>query len=490
MYSKIKKLGSETLIYGFATVFGRFLNFLLTPLYSNLLFGTEYEFVIYIYSLLAFINVVYSFGMESAFFRFYAHDNIEQSKKVFTQSFFMINIISLITTLLILFSSEKIAFVIAPELETASYLIRIAAFIPFFDALILIPMGLMRMTNQAKKFAAIRFSLIFITVVLNLIFLNIMGMQAEGVIYAQLIASFIGFAYLIQMIYKNFLNVLDIKLLLRMMKFGLPTLPANLAAIILQVADRPILTELTNSYHEVVTYQINYRLGIPMMIFVTVFEYAWKPFYLSNYREENSKELFSRIFTYFTLAAAGIFIIITLFIAYIVKMPGIGGEFFINPEYWSGLHIIPIILLAYYFNGVFTNISAGLLIEKQTKYLPIAVGLAAIVNIIVNFTLIPKFGYTGAAWATLIAYLTSAVFVYVVTRKIYPVNYEWKRILKIALATAFIFYADLLFSSFLDDLIIVIIKMILLLTFLFILKYLGFFAETEKELIRRFLKRK
>lgn len=490
MLSQVKKLGSDTLIYGFATVFGRFLNFLLTPMYSNLLVGPEYEFVIYIYSLLAFVNVLYSFGMETAFFRFFSQDNPEQAKKVFTHSFYFINVISLIFTVSILLGSDFIASLIAdPSLESSGNLIRIAAFIPLFDALILIPMGFMRMTNQAKKFAGIRFSLILLTVILNFLFLMVFDLQAEGVLISQLIASFVGVVYLLPMIFKNFLNMLDLKLFIRMFKFGLPTLPASLAAIILQVADRPILTELTNSYKDVVTYQVNYRLGIPMMIFVTVYEYAWKPFYLSHFKEQNAKELFARVFTYFTLVAALVFLSISLFIEFIVKIPGIGGQYFINPEYWSGLHIIPIILAAYYFNGVFTNMSAGLLIEKKTKFLPIAVGAAAIINIAMNFVLIPIIGYTGAAWATFVAYLVSAIIIYSISRNIYPINYEWKRVFIIIFVTVLIYIVDLLISSLLSDLWSFLFKLTLLVFFLLILKKLNFFVKEELMLIKSIIKR-
>ncbi|MBX3042762.1 MAG: polysaccharide biosynthesis C-terminal domain-containing protein [Candidatus Kapabacteria bacterium] len=490
MYSKIKKLGSDTLIYGFATVFGRFLNFLLTPIYSNLLFGTEYEFIIYIYALLAFINVIYSFGMESAFFRFYSHDNKEQASKVFTHSFLIINIISVAFTAIILISSDFIASIIAnPEVTSAAYLIRLAALIPMLDAAILIPMGYMRMTNQAKKFATIRFSLIFLTVAFNLILLIGFELQAEGVLYAQLIASSIGVIYLLPMIVKKFLAQIDNKLFIRMLKFGLPTIPANLAAIILQVADRPILTELTDSFRDVVTYQVNYRLGIPMMIFVTVFEYAWKPFYLSHFKDSHAKELFARIFTYFTLAAALIFLTISMFIGYIVRIPGIGGEYFINPEYWSGMHIIPIILFAYYFNGVFTNLSAGLLIEKKTQYLPLAVGIAALVNIAVNFVLIPKMGYEGAAWATLAAYFVSVLIIYFIVMKIFPVNYEWRRVALILVATAGIFFTDKYLTGFIENNILIVFKVSLLIIFFCMLYLFKFFGSNEIEILKKFIKK-
>jgi O-antigen/teichoic acid export membrane protein len=490
MFSKIKKFGSETIIYGMATVLGRFLNFLLTPMYSNLLQGKEYEFIIYIYALLAFVNVIYSFGMESAFFRFFSKENSGESKKVFTHSFYMINIISLVFTLIIIFNSNFLAESLAgPDVLNASYLIQIVALIPFLDALILIPMGYLRMTNQAKKFAAIRFVMIAFAVFLNFLFLKVFEMQSEGVIYSQLIASFLGVVYLLPIIIKNFLLKLDVIILIKMLKFGLPTLPANLAAIILQVADRPILKALAQSSEEIVTYQVNYRLGIPMMIFVTVFEYAWKPFYLSNYSESNAKEIFSRIFTYFTLVAALIFLLVSMFISLILKMPGIGGKYFINPEYWHGLYIVPIILAAYFFNGIFTNISSGFLIMKETKYLPFIVGFSAIVNVVANFILIPILGFAGAAWATLIAYFISAVVIYHFSRKIYYIQYEWKRIFIIVISTLIIFVLDKYLSTIFTDYIGFGIKIILLVLFLVSLKTFKFFSIDEIKLLKKLFRR-
>jgi O-antigen/teichoic acid export membrane protein len=480
MNSKIKKLGSDTFTYGFATVVGRFLNFLLTPMYSNMLFGKEYEFVIYLYTIFAFVNVVYSIGMESAFFRFYTRDNESNAKKVFTHSFLMINILSILFTVIIFLNSDNIASILTDgTLKRASYLIIISSLIPLFDAMIMIPFGFLRMTNKAKQFAMVRFVMIALAVLFNVIFLSVLKMQAEGVILSQLITSFLAVLYFAPLIYKNFISKFDIDLLKNMLKFGIPTLPANLSAIILQVADRPILTELTKSYHLVVTYQVNYRLGIPMMIFVTIFEYAWKPFYLSNYKDSDSKEIYARVFTYFTLVSAVLFLFVSLFIPYIVRIPGIGGKYFINPIYWEGLSIVPIVLLAYYFNGAFTNFSAGFLIEKQTKYLPIAVGIAAIVNVTANFILIPIYGYTGAAWATLIAYVVSSGILYIISLKIYPVKYEWKRITFLIIITGIIFLLNLLSVKLNSIAFEFIAKIVLILMFIVILKFMKFFSKSE-----------
>jgi len=443
MINKIKKLGTDTLTYGVSNVLGRFLNFLLTPMYSNLLVGDEYEFIIYIYTLFAFINVIYSIGMESAFFRFYKQDNPAGSKSVFSHSFVVINIISLIFTAIIVLFSDSIGNNLTKgNLDSAGELIRIAALIPLFDALVLIPFGYLRMTNQAKKFSVIKFIFILITVILNFVLLKYTDLQSRAVLYSQLLASFLGFIYFAPLIFKQLELKYNAQLFNNMLKFGIPTIPASISAIILQVADRPILTELSSSYHAVVTYQVNYRLGIPMMIFVTIFEYAWKPFYLNNYNESNAKEIFSGVLSYFTIVASIIFMIITLFIEFVVKLPGIGGKYFINPEYWDGLGIVPIILFAYYFNGLFTNFSAGLLIEKKTKYLPLAVGTAAIANVVINLLLIPIIGFIGAAISTLVAYMISAIIIYVIMMRIYPISYDWQKIMKIIIITGVFFSID------------------------------------------------
>jgi len=202
----------------------------------------------------------------------------------------------------------------------------------------------------------------------------------------------------------------DRTLLMEMLRFGLPTLPASLSAIVLQIADRPILKAMTNS-SEVAMYTVNYRLGIPMMLLVSIFEYAWKPFYLTHYEDEEHERLFSRVLTYFTLFSGIFFLLVGFFMEFLVRMPFIGGKF-INPEYWSGMGIIPIILGGYYFNGMFTNFSAGFHIKKKTEYLPLTIGLAAIVNVVMNIVLIPYYGIYGAAWATFVAYLVSAIAAY------------------------------------------------------------------------------
>ncbi|MDA3843632.1 MAG: oligosaccharide flippase family protein [Candidatus Kapabacteria bacterium] len=437
LQNRLKSLVSDTMIYGVFTIVGRFLSFMLTPMYTNYLTMEEMGSIGYIFPLIAFVNLFYCFGIDSAFMRFFKEGDLDNNRKVFSHAYTFIMLIGGIFTFFLMFNAEAVAAAISSSSRIDPNLIRIAVLIPFLDSLMVVPYGLLRMTRHAKKFAITRFILIIIAVVLNFVFIVNLDFGPTGAFAAQLIATTIGVIILLPEVIKHLKFTFDKKLFKSMLMFALPTLPATLSGMVLQVADRPILELLAND-RAVAMYTVNYRLGIPMMIFVAIFEYAWKPFYLNRHKDKDAKQLFSRIMTYFTLMCASVFLTTGFLMEFMVRAPGIGGRF-INPEYWSGMGIIPIILAGYYFNGVFNNFAAGFHIEKKTKYLPIAVGSAAIVNIALNFILIPIIGYWGAAWATLSAYIVSAVTLYFFARKVYPIDYEWRRISVIIFSTAAVF---------------------------------------------------
>lgn len=454
MYSKIKNLASDTLIYGLFTIVGRFLTFMLTPLYANYLVDDDQlNFVYFIYAIIPLVIILYSFGMESAFFRFYDKDKPETQKKAFSNSYLSIFMMSIFISLIFVLFSGSIAELMTYEpIESGGLLVALAAVIIMLDAWILIPYALLRMERRAMKFAMTKFILIIFQVGFNIIFVVFMKMNAEGVIYANLISSILGIVILMPDIWKSLELKIDKNLIKEMLRFGLPTVPASISAMILHVGDRPILQWLSDSPLALNIYQTNYRLAIPMLLFVTVFDYAWKPFYLSNYNDENSKKMFAKVLTYFTLISSFIFLSATLFMEYAVQIPFGGDRILIPEKFWAGLGIIPLIIGGYYFNGVYSNISAGFLIEKKTKFLPIAFGVGAVFNVIFNIIFIPIFSYWAAAWATLFAYFIGAAVLYYLSRRIYPIKYEWNKIAVIIILSVSI----LIFSNrFIDDLSIV-----------------------------------
>lgn len=480
MDSKLKRLTKETSVYGISMIFGRFLNFLLTPFYSNYLNQNELAFIIYIYSAIAFINIFYSFGMESAFFRFIKGDNPQSNDQnneslVFSNAYVSILILSIVNSSILYILSYTIPNFIQSYPATPT-LIQVIALIPVLDALVLIPFAYLRINRNALKFAILRFIAIFLNVLLNIIFLMYFSLGVWGVILSQLISSTVALCIFLPQIFKLLKFHLDTNLLKKMLSFGLPTLPASFSAIVLQVADRQIM-EYISTPDVLANYGVNYRLAIPMMIFVSIFEYAWKPFYLNHYKDNDAKELFSKVLTYFTSISMLLIVVWTFSLDYIVKLPFLGGKF-INPIYWSGLAIVPIVMFGYYFNGVFTILTAGFLIEKQTKYLPIAMGIGAVVNIILNFWLIPICGIFGGAWATFIAYLLAAFVIYLFSRKIYPINYQWKLIFLMVISTILVVLIDIFVRFNLSNEPLVLLFRLIL---LFLLSLLLYFIIIKKQ---------
>ncbi|MCX7880518.1 MAG: oligosaccharide flippase family protein [Ignavibacteria bacterium] len=485
MKSRILNLAGDTLTYGFFILIGRFLTFLLTPFYTNFLTIEEVGDIGNFFALIAFVNVLYAIGMDTAFLRFYSKDNLEETRKVFTLSYFSILVLSLTSTLLLLFLSPIFAHYLTklPEKET---IVQLAILVPFTDCLMVIPYGYLRMTRQVAKFSIIRLSLIVIAVALNILFVVILRIGIKGVFYAQLLANVIGVLFFIPILLRQLAFHFDGQLLKKMLEFGLPTVPAAFSGIILQVVDRPILKFLTDA-NQVGIYMVNYRLAIPMMLFVAMYDYAWKPFYLSNFESSDAKDLFSRIFTYFVYSVATIFLVTSFYIEFLVQLPFFGGKF-IEPSYWVGMDIIPIIMLGYVFNGFYVNFTAGITIQKTTKYLPVAVGISALLKIILNFVTIPYIGYYGSAWATLLAYLSSAVIVYYFSQKVYPIRYNWGKVILLAtIATAIYFLFK--FASFgVDDLWKFIIRTVGIFAFVTIPFLTNIFNYNERNVLKSLFK--
>ncbi|RPI68055.1 MAG: hypothetical protein EHM43_06050, partial [Ignavibacteriae bacterium] len=458
MQSKIRSLASDTLVYGVSTVVGRFLTFLLTPLYTNYLSAGEIGDVTAIFAMIAFVNIAYSLGLEPAFMRFWEREDEQRSDQVFSAAYLGVAVLGLVVT--------GLTVLLAPYIATSSVLqldgqgadvVRIAAFIPLFDALVLIPFARLRMQRKPRTFALLRLLTILVNVALNIVFVVLWGWRVEGVLLAGVISAASTLVFFIpSLVRRPSSDVLHAEghsllatrysvlatrysLLKELLRFGLPTVPASFSSIMVQVVDRPILLMMTSSA-VVGLYQTNFRLAIPLMMFVTVFEYAWKPFYLSHRDDADAKAIFSRVLTLFTIVCGAIFLITAVFMPYIVQMPFIGGRF-INPIYWSGMSIIPIVMFAYFFNGVFINLAAGLHIQKKTGWLPLATGVAAVLNVVFTLVLVPVMDIEGAAWAKVIAYVGSVVVLWWYVQRVYPMTYDLRRIITTLFVCAAVYAA-------------------------------------------------
>ncbi|MCX5783211.1 MAG: polysaccharide biosynthesis C-terminal domain-containing protein [Elusimicrobia bacterium] len=431
MMGEIKKLGGESVIYGLSTVVARLLNFILVPFYTYFLLPSEYGIVAAVFSYIAFLNAIYQFGMDQAYMRFAGETS--DDKKAFSTAMFCVAGISAAVSATLMLGSQQAARLCGIGAENSG-LIFYSAVILTLDALSSAAFAKLRLMHKAWNFVAVKTAGIVLNVACNIIFVGFMGMKVEGVFLASLLASAFSLALLWPVFRASLRWIFDGELFSEMVKFAWPFVPAGLGAMIVQVIDRPILLFLTDA-KTVGIYQANYRLGIFMMLFVSMFDQAWRPFFLERANTPNAPNIFARVFTYFALAGVFFAAGISFFIGDVIKT-SVFGFHLLNENYWGGLSIVPIILFGYLFYGFYINFMASAAISKRTSAIMKVTFLGAATNVLANFLLIPNFNMTGAAWATFISYFIMAGAMYFYGKKLYPVPYEYKRAGKVFLAAA------------------------------------------------------
>ncbi len=423
--SVLRRFAGETLVYGVTTVLVRLATFLLTPLYTNLLRPAELGEVSYLYALLAFANVLLTMGWESAYMRFAVEREGEARQQVFGLAWSTVAINAVSAGLLVWGAAP----VVAPWLQLR-YLgeegLRVAAAIAVCDALTVVPFAELRLRRQVGAFAALRLGNIGLLVVATVVWLVVLRSGPLGVLWAGLTASAATAAATFRIVWRCFRWRWDGQLYRAMLRYALPTLPAALAGIALQVVDRPLLMLLTDA-RTVGIYQANYRLALPMLLVVSAFEYAWRPFFLHQAERPEAPRLFARLFVHWNALAALAFVLLVVWMPFLVRVP-LGKVSLVHPAYWEGLGIVPIVAGGYWALGLYTIAAAAAHIRKRTEYLALALGTAAVVNVGLIVLLVPVLGYSGAAWATLGAYGVAAGIMVKVGHQLYPVPYPWARV--------------------------------------------------------------
>ena len=441
MIKKIKELGKDTAVYGISTIVGRFLGFLLVPFYTHFISRADMGIYTNIYAYLAFLNIFYIYGMDAAFMKYSSLADPTQKKQTFSTAYlFVVMSTLLLTATLFLLRLPFVRLMAVPGLYDK--LVYYVIFILLFDTLALIPFANLRLERKAKKFAAIKLANIILNLALNLLFFIKFHMGIESIFIANLIASAVTFLVLLPEIWKRLQFRINGVQLRQMLHFGLPYLPASLASIMVQVIDRPIVLALTDA-DTLGLYQTGHKLGIFMMLVVSMFQYAWQPFFLNNAREKNAREIFAKVMTLFVLAASLLWVVVSLFIDIAAGWEFAAGRSLIARQFLPGLVVVPIILLAYLFNGIYVNLWAGVYIEEKTKYFPLVTVAGALVNVAVNLLLIPRLGIIGAALAVLASYMVMTAGLHHVAQKYYPVAYEYgklARILAIVFLTGAAYY--------------------------------------------------
>jgi O-antigen/teichoic acid export membrane protein len=481
MLEQLKRLGADTAIYGVSTILARLLNFALVPLYANILSTAEFGVVANVYSYIGFIIIFYSFGMESSYFRFASAKEIGSEKDNFSTPYLSVALMSgLFSVSMYLFS---VPLTTVFQIDAGLYrVIMYTAGIMFFDAVVMVPYASLRLQRRAKFFAGTKIFNIVLTVVLNIITVYHLRWGIEGIFLSNLAASFCTFLFLIPTTWRQLQFTIHKGLLRELLKFGLPIVPVGLSGIALQLVDRPILKMLMDD-SAVGIYQANYRLGIFMALITGMFEFAWRPFFLSHAKDPNAKRLFARVMTYYLAICAVVFLVLSFFLEDVIQYKFFGHRYILPPQYWDGLAIVPFVLLSYTFMGIGTILNAGIQIEKKTMYLFPTSLSGSLTKILLTFLLVPMFGIMGAAYATLAGYIMVEVTLFFVVQRFYRIDYEYARILKLTLLTAAAFTSYALLDPG------ILLKAGILIAWGVGLFSYGFFTPGEREQLQKLLKK-
>ena len=484
--SLYKNLFKQTLIYGLATVLPRMLTFLLNPLYVKQLPKQEFADVSIVFAWLVFFNVILSYGMETAFFRFFNSEN--DKKKVNSTAMLSIFWSSIAFLVIALLYRKSLADWGNINVEYVTYTIWILA----LDALVIIPFSSLRAEKRPLFYAVIKIGSVFINVAFNLFFLLVLpklahnnpdgifstfyypGFEVGYIFISNLIASLATFLVLSPDYFK--LNwKFDWALWRKMMNYGFPILLAGLAFAINEHFDKIFLEKLHVPKSEIGAYSACYKIGMFMVLFRTAYSLGIEPFFFSHASNENAQQTYATITKYFVIFGSFICLFVVAFID-LIKQPLVPNE-----EYWEAIKVVPLIVLANFFLGIYTNLSVWYKLIDKTKIGAYISIIGAIVTLALNWILIPKYSYYGSAIATIAAYGTMMVISFRMGQKKYPIPYDINRILGYLgltiLFSAISFYIPYVRESYL-------IKIVLLSAFLY------FIYHNEKDMLLRIIKRR
>ncbi|MDD3094917.1 MAG: oligosaccharide flippase family protein [Candidatus Neomarinimicrobiota bacterium] len=431
----IIRLSKQTLVYGLGYVAARMINFLLLPFYTHHIAPAEYGVISLVYAFIAFMNIIYHYGLESAFLRFYSKagtDEGHEQKDVFSTVLISLLLSSLFFSLLIILFAPGLSRML---LQAPQYtrILRLSAAILFMDALFLIPLHYLRISNKAVIFTLITLANVLINVGLNIYLIRYRGKGIEAVFISNLAASSFNVLLLIPVLIKNWNARFLPGLWKKMLLFGLPFIPGGLASMIIELSDRYML-QAFRGLEEVGLYSAGHKLGIFMMLIVMAFRFAWQPFFLQKHNDPEAPRLFSRILTFFVFIMSLVFLLVSFYIREIVSLP-LMGKTLIESSYWGGIAVVPYILAAYVFDGIYLNFHPAIYYSKKTWVISLVVGIAALINVTLNLILIPSLGMIAAGISSLSAYVFMAGCTYLIVRKWLPVRYEGLKLLLIFVLT-------------------------------------------------------
>ncbi len=449
----------------------------LLPIYTRYLSPRDYGllemFVVTSVLLVAFMEL----GLGTALIRSVLYrETTNKRELVSTSLYFLILFVSIVSAMLCIYSDwlSRIIFGTAKISGLLSLIVLTSA----LRVVQIVPLSKLRIEEESMKYTFLCVLNFLVLLSLNLYFVVVLKKGVEGLIYAGFINAAWFALILIGVIIKDLGLLFSIEELKEMLLFGVPLVPAVVGFSVLVVSDRYFLKYYC-SLKELGLYSLGYKIGMGISLFVNAFQTAWPTVLFSVAKEENAQEIYAKVLTYFLFIFTFLALGLSVFAREIVLIMA-------TTDYYLAYKVVSLITISYLFYGLFYITAVGVSLKRKTQFLPFIVGGAVAVNLGLNFLLIPRFGMIGAALATFFSYVVLTLISSMVSLKLYPINYEYKRLWKIVIVGLSIYLLSLLTVSsrlFLS----LSIKTIILISYPFILFFLGFFEKRELDKIEGLL---
>jgi O-antigen/teichoic acid export membrane protein len=451
--SSIKKLAGQTVWYGASSILARFLNYLLTPYLTAKFTGTtEYGKMTLVYSMIPFMNILVQFGFETAYFRYIQKK--ESEKEVYnTLVSSLVASTAVITLLLIVFRQA-----IADFIHVGQYpeYITISAFIIAFDALTALPFAKLRHENKPRKFAMIRVVGILLNIGFCYFFLSLCpriihhhpnspllliysaGFGAGYVLIANLIQNSFQMVVLMGQ-FRQVRWTIKGMLWKEIMVYALPLTIAGFGGMINETFDRIMLARrLPLSEHDadiqVGIYGGCYKLSLLITLFVQAFRMGAEPFFFRQSVEDTAQRTYARVMKFFVITICLMFLFVALYLEVWKTL------FIRDPKMWEGLRVVPVLLFANMFLGIYYNLSIWYKLSLNTRAGAYITLIGAGVTLLINYIFIPRYGYMASAWATFLCYGSMMVISYIWGQRVYPVPYAWKKLVAYLVIVALLYW--------------------------------------------------
>jgi O-antigen/teichoic acid export membrane protein len=448
----MKKLAKDTAIYGVSSILGKFLNWLLVPLYTYVLESSaDYGVVTNLYSWTALLLVILTYGMETGFFRF-ANRQKENAEKVYSTALISVGFTSLLFSVICLIFDQQIADLLGYTAHPEY--ISMLGVVVAIDAFACIPFAYLRYSNRPIKFAILKFIFVVLNIAFNLFFLIACPWLAKvapstvdwfynphyGVGYV-FVANILSTAIQTIFLFPYFVRlkfVFDKQLLRQLLQYSLPLLILGVAGIMNQTLDKilfPFLIPGEKGASELGIYGATSKIALVMLMFTQAFRYAYEPFVFAQHKDKNSTGAYADAMKFFILFSYLIFLGMILYIDVF--------KFIIERNYWVGLNVVPVVLMSFIFQGIFFNLSLWYKLTDKTMYGAWFSILGTVIIVVGNVLLVPKFSYTGSAWAAFACYFVIMLVSYFVGQKYMPIKYDLKTIGFYTVLTIILYVASL-----------------------------------------------